>query len=649
MKMKNIIYSAFLLLFICQAHAQKASLAAADKKYDRFSYIDAIATYERIASKGYKDEKMFQKLGNAYYFNSELVKAEKWYTELFTMNPNQDGETCYRYSQCLKAIGNYKKADAILEVYSKISGTDQRAKLFNNDKNYLQEIKEKPVKFNIEDSGINSVSSDYGSAFLGNKIIFASARDTIGISKKVFKQTNEYFTNLYSSEVTPKGKLSKPERFGNKINSKFHESTPVFTKDGKTMYLTRNNFLDSKKGKDSLGITLLKIYKATLEDGKWVNLTELPFNSDEYSVAHPALSPDDKELYFASNMPGTIGQSDIFKVKINDDGTYSKPENLGTAINTEGKESFPFISDDNQLYFASDGRPGLGGLDIYSAKLSDDNKFGEVENLGEPINSKQDDFAFLIDNKNKIGFFSSNRAGGKGSDDIYSFSEIVKVKCIQKLEGIITDLDSKEVLANAKVSLFDTNNQIITTAFTDNNGAYNFDVDCGKTYFVRAEIKHYETNEEQVSIDNVSGKTTLSISLVKNGCELAVGLDVAKCFGIKFIYFDLNKSDIRNDAVLDLEKILDVMKQYPTIKVEVRSHTDCRQTAKYNLLLSDRRAKATINWLVENGIDASRLTGKGYGESQLINDCGCEPTNDSNCTEEQHQANRRSEFIIMSL
>lgn len=647
--MKNIIYSAFLLLFICQGNAQKASVEAADKKYERFSYVDAIATYERVASKGYKDEKMFQKLGNAYYFNSELGNAEKWYTELFNMNPNQDGEYCYRYSQCLKAVGNYKKADLILERYNKISGNDQRAKLFENEKDYLQNIKDNSGRFVIENAGINSGASDYGSAFFGNKLVFASARDTIGVSKKVFKQTNESFTNLYSSEVNSNGKLEKPERFGARINSKFHESTPVFTKDGKTMYFTRNNYLDSKKRKNSEGITLLKIYKATLENDKWVDVTELPFNSNEYSVAHPALSVDDKELYFASNMPGTLGQSDLFKVKINNDGTYSNPINLGNKINTEGKETFPFIADDNQLYFATDGRPGLGGLDVYVCKIGENGTFGEIKNMGEPINSKQDDFALLIDSKSKIGFFSSNRPGGFGNDDIYKFSEIREVKCIQKLSGPITDAETKELLADAKVSLFDVNHQLISNTISNSKGQYSFDVECGKVYYVRAEKNHYETNEARVVIQDVTGTTQLGVNLTKSGCELAVGVDIAKCFGIKIIYFDLDKSFIRKDAAFDLEKILDVMKQYPTLKVDVRSHTDCRQTAKYNLALSNRRAKSTIDWLVKNGIDASRLSGRGYGESQLVNDCGCEPTNDSNCTEEQHQANRRSEFIVLSL
>ncbi|GIZ09261.1 OmpA family protein [Flavobacterium sp. UMI-01] len=639
--MKNYIYITFLLVVFTKCFAQKASVAAADKKYERYAYIDAIATYERIAAKGYKDEKMFQKLGNAYYFNAELGKAEKWYTELFDMNKDQTGEYCYRYAQCLKSIGDYKKADKILELYTKKSGNDQRAKLFANDKNYLEEIKENSGRFAIEDAGINSGFSDYGTTFLGDKLIFASSREVVGASKKVFTWTNQAFTNLYASKVSPEGRLEEPVLFDNKINSKFHESTPVFTSDGKTMYFTRNNFIDGKKGKNSERVTLLKIYKATWEDNEWKNVVELPFNSDDYSVAHPALSVDEKELYFASNMPGTLGQSDLFKVTIKNDGTYSTPVNLGVGINTEGRETFPFISGDNKLYFSSDGRPGLGGLDVYVAKM-EGASFGKVENIGAPINGTQDDFGFFMDSKSKIGFFTSNRSGGKGYDDIYKFSEI---RCSQVLVGVISDVDTQMPIPNAKVSLFDRNNQIIATTTANASGDYHFDVECGKTYTVRAEKPRYETNEASVVVPNVNGKTNQSIALIKEGCELTVGVDLAKCFGIKMIYFDLDKSNIRKDAVIDLEKILDVMQQHPQIKIDIRSHTDSRQTFKYNESLSDRRAKSTRAWLISKGIDASRLTAKGYGEYQLINKCA----DGVDCTEEEHQLNRRSEFIVISI
>jgi outer membrane protein OmpA-like peptidoglycan-associated protein len=649
MKIKNFIYSTILLAIVHLGYAQKAKVAKADKQYDNYAYVDAIATYERVAEKGYKNEKMFQKLGNAYYFNAKLEKAAKWYGELFTMNQEQEPEYYYRYSQCLKAVGDYSKADKMLDLFNKKSGNDQRAKLFEKNKDYLAEIKANSGRFNIEDAEINSEFSDYGSSFLGNKLVFASARDTGGVSKKVFKWTNQSFTNLYSSEVNSNGTFAVPKRFSKVINSKFHESTPVFTKDGKTMYFTRNNYLEGKKGKDSQKVTLLKLYKATLEEGEWNKVIELPFNSNQYSIAHPALSVDDKTLYFASDMPGTFGQSDLFKVTINNDGSFGIPENLGKTINTEGRESFPFISNDNELYFASDGRPGLGGLDIYVAKIEANTSFGEVQNIGSPVNSSNDDFALLIDSQSRNGFFTSNRSGGKGYDDIYKFTETRKLACEQLLKGLITDRETSLILPDSKVSLFDEKFQLLKETTADANGTYRFDVVCGKSYYVRAEKMNYETKEGTIAIPKTTGESDLSLELDKRIKAIAVGTDLAKTLNIPIIYFDLDKSFIRKDAAFELEKVLAVMQQYPKMKIDIRSHTDCRQTAKYNEALSDRRAKSTLVWLIKNGIGASRLTAKGYGESQLVNDCGCEPTNKSNCTEEQHQANRRSEFIIVSM
>jgi len=646
MKIKTLLfYSAILSTLVFQSYGQKAQIASADKKYDQYAYVDAISVYKRIAEKGYKDENMFQKLGNAYYFNAELVEAFKWYDQLFEMNPNQQPEYLYRYSQTLKSVGNYAKADKILAEFNTKLGNDLRGKLYENNKNYLEQIKANSNRFDITDAGINSAFSDYGSTFLGNKLVFASARDTGGVSKKVFKWNNQSFTDLYESEILSDTEMGKPVRFGNKINSKFHESTPVFTKDGKTMYFTRNNYLDGKRGKDGQRVTLLKIYKASLVDGKWANEVELPFDSNNYSVAHPALSLDEKTLYFASDMPGTLGQSDLYRVQINSDDTYGTPENLGKTINTEGRESFPFISGDNDLYFASDGRPGLGGLDVYVSKIGKDNSFGEVQNVGAPINCAQDDFAFLMDSKTRKGFFTSNRAWGNGYDDIYRFTELPKLTCEQLLSGIMTDKETGVVLADSKISLFNEKFDLLKETTSDDKGNYTFDVECGKSYSVRAQKEEYETKEVKVQIADETGKTDLAIQLEKRIKPVTVGTDLAKTFEIPMIHFDLDKSAIRKDAALELEKVLAVLQQYPEMKIAIGSHTDSRASTKYNEALSERRAQSTKAWLVKNGIDANRMTAKGYGESKLLNGC----SDGVKCSEEEHQANRRSEFIITSL
>ncbi len=646
MKNNILFYITIVSVFSFNIYSQKASVNTADKKYDNYAYIDAIKTYERVAEKGYKSVDLFKKLGNAYYFNAELEKAAKWYGELFAMDTaNLEPEYYYRYAQSLRSIGENDKANQMLELFNQKSGNDIRGKLFKKNTNYLEAIKANSGRFQVENAGINSKYSDYGTAIYMNKIVFASARDTGSLAQRKHAWTNQYFTNLYIADLGDNMTPSAPKKFDPTVNSKFHESTPTFSNDGKTMYFTRNNYLDDKKGKDGNKVTLIKIYKATLENDKWVNITELPFDSDNYSTAHPALSPDGKTLYFASDMPGTMGQSDLFKVKINDDETFGTPENLGNKINTEGRETFPFVNDENELYFASDGHPGLGGLDVFVSKINDEDTFSEVQNVGENINSPKDDFAYLIDTKSRRGFFTSNRDGGQGYDDIYKFLETKRLTCEQLLYGEITDITTAELLPNTKISLYDSQFNIVSTTTSDEKGNYSFTVQCGKTYNVRADKIEYTTKEQIITIAPEKGKTYLPIALEKAKCKVTVGDDLGKCFGIKMIYFDLDKSNIRTEAALDLEKILDVLNQNPTMKLDIRSHTDSRQTFKYNEALSDRRAKSTINWLIKNGVHSSRLTGKGYGETQLVNKCA----DGVKCSEEEHQFNRRSEFIITAL
>ena len=643
MKLQNLIYI-FLIGFISACcYSQKILETNADKKYDKYNYVDAIKTYERIVAKGYKSVDLFQKLGNSYYFNGELARANIYYTELFALGQEVEPEYYYRYSQCLKSVGDYKKADEILEKFNQKSGNDARAQLYSNDKNYLENIKKKSGKYIVESLTINSQFLDYGSAFYGNKLVFASARTTNDFLVRKSNWNNQSFLNLYQATIKPDGTLEKPEKLIDKLNTKFHESSPIFTRDGNTMYFTRNNYNNGKKGKDEKKTILLKLYKATKTDNIWSDATELPFNSDQYSTAHPSLSPEEKALYFVSDMPGTLGQSDIWKVAINNDNSFGIPENLGKIINTEGRETFPFVTNDNILYFATDGRPGLGGLDIYSSNL-DNATISNPINIGEPINSKNDDFAFLIDSKNQSGYFSSNREGGKGSDDIYKFNIIPAEPCVQELIGIVTDKDSGEILPNTEVILLDEKFQEVARLLSDENGKYNFKVICGSTYYVRASKIDYETNEQKIVIPTETGSTDLPIQLERKIKPVQPGNDLAKTLGIKLIYFDLDKSNIRRDAAIELEKILDVMKQYPSMKIDVRSHTDSRATSGYNEKLSDRRVKSSIAWLLKNGISTDRLTGRGYGESLLVNDC----SDGVKCTELEHQLNRRSEFIIVS-
>lgn len=643
MKLKHLFIVLSVVAFATAA-AQKARIRAADRDYENFAYIDAIKAYERVAAKGYRDAGMFKKLGNAYYFNSEFGKAEKWYAELFAMDKDMEPEYYYRYSQSLKAAGKYDQANAMLDQFNARSGNDARAELYGQNKDYLQTIEDNSGRYSMENAGINSEFQDFGTSFFGGQLVFASSRAVKGASRKIQKWNNQAFTGLYASTVDGDGNLMEPERFASGLDSKFNESTPVFTDDGRTMYFTRNNYNEGKRQKDSRDVTLLKLYRATFMDGQFIDAVELPFNDNEFSNAHPALSTDEKTLYFASDRPGSLGQSDIYKVAVNADGTFGTPENLGGGINTEGKETFPFMSNDGELYFSSDGHPGLGGLDVFVSKM-EGSSFGGAINVGRPVNGPMDDFAFMIDARTRSGFFSSNREGGTGYDDIYRFREIRKLACEQLLAGTVSDRKVGAILDNVKVALFDEKMNKIKEVYTDAGGAYSFDaVGCRRVYYVRSEREGYDTVEEMVVIGSETGETKLSLEMEPTMIPVKVGDDLAKAFGIGVIYFDLDRWNIRPDAAADLAKIVEVMRAHPTMKVDVRSHTDSRQARSYNQRLSDSRARATIAWLVAQGIEADRLTGKGYGETEPIDGCS-----GVDCTERQHQANRRSEFIIMAL
>lgn len=635
--MKTLYTLVFVLSITIGAFAQGSKLNKADKKYDKYSYIDAIEIYEKVAEKGYKSTEIFEKLGNAYYFNGELDKASKWYGELFALNQEVDSEYYFRYAQALKAEGNYEKSNQYMELFAQKTN-DTRAKLFQENKDYLTDIDAVSGKYTMDKTDVNSEFYDYGPTFFGKQIVFTSSRSEGNQYSKIHEWTKQNFTDLFVASIDNNGKLGSVENFSKTVNTKYNESSPVFTKDGKTMYFTRNNYNDGKKRKSDDKVIMEKIYKAELVNGEWTNVKELPFSNDNYKTAHPALSPDEKTMYFASDMPGSFGNSDLYKVSIDSNGNFGSPENLGPTINTEGRETFPFVDTDNNLFFASDGHLGLGGLDIFEAKANK-NSFEKPVNVGKPLNSPMDDFGYVT-NKDGLGFFSSNRDGGSGYDDIYTFTV-----CTHTLSGLITDVDTKEILPNAKVILFDDKMNKISETTSSDKGSYSFKIECNKKYYVRASKEEYETTEKSFGPVTKTGESKLDIELKRNIFPVEVGTDLAKILDVSIIYFDLDKWNIRPDAAEDLEKIIAVMNQYPNMTIDIRSHTDSRQTHKYNELLSDRRAKSTLEFMVKNGINRNRLTAKGYGETQLVNNC----SDDIPCSEAEHQKNRRSEFIVLKM
>lgn len=650
---KYFLHISLSILLSGIAFSQEKRLNKADESFKRFAFVDARKIYLQVAENGYESEDLFKKLGDSYYFNAELEQAVPWYEKLTsTYEKEIDPEYLFRYSQSLKSIERYDEADEVMEKFNSLTGNDQRAEFFMNTRDYLKFIEMQSGKFRLLKLSVNSKYSDYAPSFNNQgKLIFASSRRAgSGMSKTIHEWNEMPFLDLFSSSIIESnGILQTPKKIKGKINTKFHESSTSFSKDGQTVYFTRNNYTKRKLGSNEEGTILLKIYRATLEKDRWTNIEELPFNSDEYSVAHPALSADGTKLYFASDMPDSRGLSDLYVIDINADGSFGEPKNLGDKINTEGRETFPYVSDSGRLYFASDAHIGLGGLDVFVA-VPEGSGFSIPYNVGRPVNSSEDDFTFVLNEDTKIGYFSSNRAGGKGNDDIYSFKKTGELitSCNQSVTGVVTDANSKERLVDAEIILMDDNNNELQRTVTDVKGVYDFDLECDTPYVVRASKIKYNPTEAILVTNNVlEYQHNLALQLSEGGLrskEVKPGDDLAKLLELEIIYFDLNKSFIRSDAEIELQKIIATLKEYPNLKIDVRSHTDSRAGDDYNMFLSERRAKSTIQYIVEKGgIDKSRISGRGYGETALVNKC----LNDVPCTDEEHQLNRRSEFIVI--
>ena len=420
-----------------------------------------------------------------------------------------------------------------------------------------------------------------------------------------------------------------------KINTSFHESSIAITNDGKTMYFTRNNLNKREKlDYDKEGTSHLKIFKATLIDNEWSNIIELPFNDDIYSNGHPALSPDNKTLYFTSDRPDGYGLTDIYKVAILANGSFGKPVNMGGDINSEGREMFPFISKDYTFYFSSDGHENLGLLDIFKSNILKDNS-SKIINIGAPFNSGYDDFSFFINDDDKTGYFSSNRPNGKGKDDIYGFESY---KCKQFIKGKTFDAKTNQILVATLVELIGEEGKVIETSITETDGTYIFEVECDKKYIIRGSKKDYKDDFKEITTTNIRKKE------IKQNLYLTP-LIIDNEIVINPIFFDFDKSNIRADAAFELENIVGVLRNHPKMEIKIEAHTDSRGVDVYNEILSDKRAKSTRDYLLSRGIEISRIhSAIGFGEKQLVNKC----KNGIPCTEAEHQKNRRSKFIILN-
>lgn len=622
--------------------AQETRKARADSKYEKFAYIRASELYEKLVEAGYQSNDLYGKLADTHYFNARYADALPYYRKMLEGPGDVEAEYYYRYAQCLKAGEKYKEAGKMLNRFYELVGKPKDEKSLAEA---VHTLKNNKKRFTLKDAGVNTAYADFGTAYNGeDKVIFASARDTGIFVKRTHKWNEKPFLKLYSATVNSDGLLENPEKVAGDVNSKYHQSTPVITRDGKTMYFTRNNYRKGQYGKAEDGTNHLKIYRATLKDGKWGNIEDLSVNNEAYSTAHPALNADENLLYFVSDRSGTLGSSDLFVTEIKEDGSFGEVRNLGSVINTPGRESFPFVDETGVLYFASDGHPGLGGLDVFAA-IKDPFGSYRVVNLGNPVNSTADDFAYIT-RRSGEGFLSSNRGEASGFDNIYSAVTEVPLAFNAKLCGEVKDSITKNPLSGAEVILYDNEHKELASVQTDASGNFCISVWPFAGYNLRAGKEDYRSKEKWIKeLDNGETREVV-IELNREDIRITTGDDLTKKLALKPIYFDFDGAAIRKRSEIELAKVIAVMKKYPDIVIEVRSHTDSRGSDAYNRALSERRAKATVDYIVnEGGVSPDRISGKGYGETRLINHC----SDGVSCSAEEHQLNRRSEFILIKM
>ena len=622
--MKKTYILLILVLASSLISAQNKDTQVADKLFKKFEFISAAESYLKLVASNNADGYVYRQLGDCYYNIYNTKEAAKWYAKAIAKK--QDSELYYRYSQMLKAIGNFAESNKQMQKFAEMQPNDSRAKTFNENPNYVPVLLDQRKSFDVKSIDINSDKSDFGAFLMDNTIYFTSARNS---NSKIYSWTKEPFLDIYKANLNEDGTISNILLL-KEINSKYRDGSVSISQDGSTMYFTSDSFRENSFEKDKASKLKLgrnNIFSAKFVNGKWDEITSLPFNSKDYSTGNPSISKDGKTLYFSSNRPGSIGGVDIWKVAISESGSYGTPENLGKNVNTEGNESFPFITSDNVLYFSSDGKQGLGAMDVYKIDLT---KNSEAKNLGKPVNSEKDDFAFTINENKNIGFVASNR---NGNDDIFKLIPV----CNYEVNAIVTNANSGAIIAEANVSILDDKNNIISTIKSNYKGEVSYTVECEKTYTIQAIKDGFESNSFAVIASNKKGGSIKIDAVLMPISEIITEKEVK----LKPIFFEYNNSNITQQGAFELDKLVQIMKNNEKLFIFVKSHTDNRGSDEFNLLLSDKRVKATIQYVISNGIDPNRISGKGFGETEPKVDCK------ENCTEEAHEQNRRSEFLIV--
>ena len=635
--MKNIFtFIALTFLSITTIDAQDKSSKKADKQFSKLEFVKAAESYKKLINNGKSSDYVVAQLAECYYNIFNTVEAEKWYATL--AEDSSDPDIIFKYSQMLKANGKYKLSNKWMNKFVELRPADNRATSFLKNPTYLPKIISKGKRFNVQNLDINSEYSDFGGALNNNKLYITSSRNTVGlfdlgrwITQRIsYGWNNEPYLDIYSFDVTDSGGYLNEDYLGSNINTKYHEGLASFDNEG-NMYISRESFYENEYVKDpeSNNITsLIGIYKISKGEK---NVIALNINSVEYSVKNPSISSDGKTLYFSSDMPGGFGNFDIYRGDIDENGNINNVENLGQKVNTEGQEMFPFIGDKNNLYFSSDSQLGLGGLDVFFTKEVD-GKWASVRNVGIPVNSNADDFAFSMNEATGEGFVSSNRSGGKGSDDIYSIKRLIPI-CDVLLTANVMDAKTKLGIDSATTSISDKEGNIASTKTSSNEGVSEFMLVCDEAGKLIVSKEGY--NSKIVDL-KMSSEEFTSINIMLDPIEKII---VAEKIELNEIYFDFDKSNIKAEAAFELDKLVQIMNKYPEMTVSIESHTDSKGPSSYNQRLSEKRAKTTSQYVISKGIDSSRLSSAGKGESSPVVDC-------KNCSKDEDQLNRRSEFII---
>ncbi|WP_034256631.1 OmpA family protein [Adhaeribacter aquaticus] len=616
-----------------------SNVGRADKYFAREEFEPAVRFYLKAVKNKQRDGILNLKLAEAYRRSNRIQLAEPYYKAALDNGVKRE-DTNFYYGMALRANGKYDEAATHLAQYLQI-GANQ--KFLDQAKLEIQNLKALPTvlknKLNYEViplDHINSEAADFGVSMAEGEIIFASSRG----AGPTFKGNGQGFTDLYgfkpsiSTDFLGTGSVRKLD---NMLNlSGIHDAVATFSADGKTVIFARGNE-GTRKGRQNVDL-----FVSRFRSGAWTEPRAPRLNSPDAWDSTPFLAPDGKTLYFASNRKGGQGGTDIYRSVLDASGNFSAPENVGAPINTPGNESFPSVGPDGTLYFASDGHLGLGKLDLYKVENN------QVVNLGPEINSTGDDFA-LYPVSEDSGYFSSEREGGKGSDDIYFFrkSPIKRVDFwvdVKVLEQLQTGGGTRE-MADVRVTLLDAQGKRIEDARTPANGLVSFDLDTASTYSLLAERNGYFAARQAIT---TVGKTPSQASLTKPLTEIRLSATLTlnpiiknKAIVVENIFYDLDKADIRPDAALELDKLVQTLRDNPKITIELSSHTDVRGKDAYNMDLSERRARSAVEYIISKGIEPARITAKGYGETRLVVK--------NAKTEEEHQRNRRTEFKVTKI